>query len=225
MYFELMNSPTEARSLYQKELDKDPNNPLMLKRMVSCLVCLLACCLWQQAAGCSAPGLLLAAGTCTTCSRLQGGDLLDKGPSSLLMRTRRAVRQAMPCKPCPHAQQCLQRAVQGCGEVALEWLACPKWPALACSLTCTHSLRLPTLAAQVGLKRGQGDLAGAAELLKQYLSTQVGSWERGPCLRCWICAAAWISRSTCELGTIPVCQNSSCCSSWLLQQLAVDGAA
>lgn len=27
---------------------------------------------------------------------------------------------------------------------------------------------------QVGLKRGQGDLAGAAELLKQYLTAQVG---------------------------------------------------
>lgn len=77
MYFELMNSPTEARSLYQKELDKDPNNPLMLKRMVSGLGNLLACCLWQQAAGCREPRLLLAAGTCTTCSRLQGGDLLD----------------------------------------------------------------------------------------------------------------------------------------------------
>ncbi len=35
MYFELMLSPNEARSLYQKELDRDPNNPLMLKRMVS----------------------------------------------------------------------------------------------------------------------------------------------------------------------------------------------
>jgi tetratricopeptide (TPR) repeat protein len=34
VYFELMNSPAEARSLYEKELDKDPNNPLMLKRMV-----------------------------------------------------------------------------------------------------------------------------------------------------------------------------------------------
>ena len=34
MYFELMNSPVEARGLYQKELDRDPNNPIMLKRMV-----------------------------------------------------------------------------------------------------------------------------------------------------------------------------------------------
>lgn len=40
MYFELLNSPAEARGLYQKELDRDPNNPLMLKRMVR-----LACCM------------------------------------------------------------------------------------------------------------------------------------------------------------------------------------
>lgn len=32
---------------------------------------------------------------------------------------------------------------------------------------------------QVGLKRGQGDLAGAAELLKQYLTAQVGQRYRG----------------------------------------------
>jgi hypothetical protein len=34
MYFELMHTPAEAEALYAKELEKDPCNAIILKRMV-----------------------------------------------------------------------------------------------------------------------------------------------------------------------------------------------
>lgn len=35
MYFELLGSPVEAEQLYAKELEADPSNPYILKRMVA----------------------------------------------------------------------------------------------------------------------------------------------------------------------------------------------
>lgn len=34
MYFESLGSCAEAEELYRKELEKDPNSPIILKRMV-----------------------------------------------------------------------------------------------------------------------------------------------------------------------------------------------
>ena len=36
--------------------------------------------------------------------------------------------------------------------------------------------RSPAACLQVGLRKGQGDVAGAAELLQQYLATQATDW-------------------------------------------------
>lgn len=103
----------------------------------------------------------------------------------------------------------------GCGEIALGVAGMPEVARtrllahLHAQLAPAHSRRAGGAQARAGRPCRSSRAAEAIPL------STGGLW----CLRCWIRAAAWISRCTCELGTIPVCKNSSCCSSWLLMVL------
>lgn len=180
MYFELMNSPTEARSLYQKELDKDPNNPFMLKRMVS--------------------GLPLACRLCG--SRLQGPWIAACGRP--LHHLAASCASAWRCgKPCFASHARMLNVCSGlfhsCGQCCPRVARVPQAARTGerktglglTSLTHCHA-QLSSLQSRCtgGAQARAGRpcrSSGAAEAIP--LSTG-GPWEQGLCLRCWICAAA-----------------------------------
>lgn len=184
MYFELLGSADEAEALYKKELERDPNSPLILKRMVS--------------AGMARPAAGGGDGFTRAWGRGHDGgaqcpSAWRPGSSACWHHPRGAAAPAARCR----------RSLQVCKNAEK-----------------TSGLVVRPLP-QVGLRRGQGDLPGAAELLKQYLAVQVGGKGAGqprvafplcPCaMPCGPCTASsvllrpHVAPSTCRAGRAPRC--------------------